>query len=1133
MVLPRPSILGALLLVGVSSAFAELPVPRLVADLADTVPTFPGQQFLGGLPTREGLVFAVSRLDSGLEIWGTPKAFEPARLLLDVCPLPNTVNPTPLLIARDGLVYFRAGCGGSSTLWVSDGSPAGTRLLDSSFEPDARGAVAGLVPESNEILLFGSRAEISGLWAFADPTTEPVKVAGLSSFTSDGPARGPEWAPSPAGVVFAATGEGGRAALWVSDGTASGTRRLAQTEAFARSSLAPTFFALGGRVVATARNEVWATDGSPAGTFRLAGGTSELPGAILPGTTLAFFSVIESGSEPDCWVTDGSRAGTRRTGSCATAVWRDRGYFEQDGQLWSFGAADSSPTPVSGLPPGRWRPLAGSSRFGLVLERQPDSLPAELWLLAEPGATAKRVFVAGSDQLAAFFGEEGGNLFFADRVAEEGGDEVLRLWRSNGTIGGTTELVRGTYPYDASTSSVAGFSLFASGAWWVSVGAGSTVYRFDDDATVVARIPAANRSSLPRTLQAQGGGLYAVTLHNGSSTSALHRIEEGSASRLLGTGFSSYRAFDQGVAYWTDSGNFDLWWLDESGSHSLYRTRAESYEFTFRPPELVESSMGPLFADSDGVFRLDPETARVETVKLLPLGSSNVSPYFARRGTELFFFHQLGDLFNEGELWRTDGTAEGTVRKAEVAGLFLAATPDRLFWFGDDGRLWTLPEGGEARRLEAGPLPRRFTRLQPLGNRVCLPFSREVWVSDGTEAGTRKLKDRAPTWRSEARTTSLRGQSFADRCFFVSDDPDTGHELWSTDGTVAGTRIVADLFPGPASSFPDGLTVIGDRLLFRASDGVHGTELWSTDGTAAGTLRLTDLAPGRASADPSEFTVWGQELAFVATDAGEIGREVWALPLSALAAGEPAQPPAPGGAWLTSAEVPGFRFKVRVASTTEGRLEPTCLPETACVSGALPGRPEVFLRVVGPKPNGFLWPTLVKFSTSEVEVWIEQIGLGTLRYYRLAGARPGFDELPALFDREGFWPPPGGAPASSFERGGAEPPPPGQWVTPPAIPGFRFAVTLGGAPTRQESDCLAETLCVSGAVPGRSEVFVRVVGPKPNGLLWPTLARFTTSEVEVWIEQIATGTRKLYRLEAAGPGWDVLTGLFDREGFEP
>lgn len=86
---------------------------------------------------------------------------------------------------------------------------------------------------------------------------------------------------------------------------------------------------------------------------------------------------------------------------------------------------------------------------------------------------------------------------------------------------------------------------------------------------------------------------------------------------------------------------------------------------------------------------------------------------------------------------------------------------------------------------------------------------------------------------------------------------------------------------------------------------------------------------------------------------------------------------------------------------------------------------------------------------------------------------------------------------------------------------------------RREAACIPETVCVSGALPGRSELFVRIVGPKPNGRLWPTLVRFSTSTIEVWIEQLGTGELRHYRLEGAAPGSSGLDGLFDRHGFEP
>lgn len=130
-------------------------------------------------------------------------------------------------------------------------------------------------------------------------------------------------------------------------------------------------------------------------------------------------------------------------------------------------------------------------------------------------------------------------------------------------------------------------------------------------------------------------------------------------------------------------------------------------------------------------------------------------------------------------------------------------------------------------------------------------------------------------------------------------------------------------------------------------------------------------------------------------------------PDSGRAAGPPPPPPDDGGSWLTTPEVPGFRFRIRITagdgSQQPSRAEP-CVPETLCVSGAVPGRAELFVRIVGPKPNGRLWPNLVRFSTSRIEVWIEQLGTGVTRHYVLDAATPGSSGLPGLFDRDGFPP---------------------------------------------------------------------------------------------------------------------------------
>lgn len=288
---------------------------------------------------------------------------------------------------------------------------------------------------------------------------------------------------------------------------------------------------------------------------------------------------------------------------------------------------------------------------------------------------------------------------------------------------------------------------------------------------------------------------------------------------------------------------------------------------------------------------------------------------------------------------------------------------------------------------------------------------------------------------------------------------------------------------------------------------------------------------------------------------------------------EDALPSPPAGAWLTTDELPGFRFKVRITAGGDpvaGRGESDCIGETLCVSGNLPGRSELFTRIIGPRPNGHLWVNLVRFTTSEVELWIEQSATGNLNYYALPPVERGSSVLTGLVDKEAFVP---GGKRSSRARGWrarspadgaveAVEQPRGPLSSPlstvdaarsalaspesvgseatfrsPRFPDYRFTVRIfsGGSeiPTRRESDCLAETLCVSGALPGRSELFVRLIGPRPNGFLWTNLVRFTTSRVEVEIEKLSTGERQSYVLPEIPRASDSLDGLVDKEAFRP
>src|SRR2546423_9870188 len=93
--------------------------------------------------------------------------------------------------------------------------------------------------------------------------------------------------------------------------------------------------------------------------------------------------------------------------------------------------------------------------------------------------------------------------------------------------------------------------------------------------------------------------------------------------------------------------------------------------------------------------------------------------------------------------------------------------------------------------------------------------------------------------------------------YFYAATRDYGDELWMTDGTSAGTRIVKDISPGPGNAVHSStITSIGGGIVvFVASDGVHGHEWWRTDGTEAGTYMLRDIYPG--AGDSFNFKGYG------------------------------------------------------------------------------------------------------------------------------------------------------------------------------------------------------------------------------------------------------------------------------------
>ncbi|CAO3434352.1 ELWxxDGT repeat protein [Azospirillum endophyticum] len=258
-------------------------------------------------------------------------------------------------------------------------------------------------------------------------------------------------------------------------------------------------------------------------------------------------------------------------------------------------------------------------------------------------------------------------------------------------------------------------------------------------------------------------------------------------------------------------------------------------------------------------------------------------------GDELFF--AATDSEHGIALWRSDGTAAGTVLVRDFfPGGFDPPVPvpifpghltaagedgDRLYLTAWDGtgsysQLWITDgtEAGTVKLLDGlGEDPRsgHTVSLVVAGDTLFFNRSEDLWKSDGTPQGTVLVKDLPSAGLNVPKQLFAVGDDVA----FVARTEQTGYELWMSDGTEQGTHLVKDIAPGSADANIANVTVVDDTLFFTADDGVHGDSLWRSDGTAAGTRMVT--AHNASWTQPTGLGAVGDSLYFSATDSTNAG----------------------------------------------------------------------------------------------------------------------------------------------------------------------------------------------------------------------------------------------------------------------
>ncbi|PYQ59485.1 MAG: hypothetical protein DMF53_18705, partial [Acidobacteria bacterium] len=539
-------------------------------------------------------------------------------------------------------------------------------------------------------------------------------------------------------------------------------------------------------------------------------------------------------------------------GAYGTEIWRSDGTLAGTSLLKDIcpGSCSSSPQSLT------------VSNGTLFFTADDGTHGRELWKSdGTPGGTVMVADVLPGRSI--WFGDlidAGGVLFFT----ADDGVHGIELWASDGTAAGThlvKDIAPGTGGISARFLATSGqrllFGVFYGPNWsepWVSDGTDAGTAQVAEIRAGAADAIDLNYNPVLSGADAapapQGGFLFAADDGTGTALWYTDGLAGGTTARIAAASSPHEMTVFQGAVYFAASdptAGVELWKSDGTAPGTARLKDIQPGSNGSDPRELTVAGSRLFFHAADGVhgaelWKSDGTAAgTVQVADLNPSGDAfPVTPGLPNRyqlsalGSDLIFFATNASAL---QLWRTDGV--------HTTQLTTAAAPDFIPVIAKD--LQTV--GGSALFLAGG-------------------WGTEIWSSDGTAAGTQRLRD------VDVSTSSLaliNGKLFpgslsplGNGLFFpATNGASPNAQPWKTDGTAAGTSQIITLPFDQTASY--GARPLGSGLVF-----LTNLAIWSTDGTAGGTHSLS------SSGFPfGSLPALGGSLFYIAFDPVSQAEELW------------------------------------------------------------------------------------------------------------------------------------------------------------------------------------------------------------------------------------------------------------------